>query len=164
MIHSMTGFGKAGVKSRYGDIDVEIRSLNHKYFEPSIKLPNGLASFEDRVKRMLAKDIKRGKVYLSINSEDKLKEIERISIDRDVARAYKRQLTGLKKSVGLKGDIKLEQFITLPGVISYEGPKADSSKVWPYVRKALAQALKELIKDRENEGRSLCRDIAKRAS
>ncbi len=62
MIHSMTGFGRATTKSKYGTISVEIRSLNHKFFEPSIKLPNGLAGFEDRVKKLLQKKVKRGKL------------------------------------------------------------------------------------------------------
>jgi len=158
----MTGFGRASGKSKYGTITVEIRSLNHKFFETSIKLPNGLAGFEDRVKKLLQKSLKRGKIYLNVSSEDKIKDVNRISVDGDVAKAYRRELNNLKKSLNLKGDVRLDQFLTLPGVITYDAPKLDGEKVWSYVRKALNEALQYLMKDREKEGKELYRDLYKR--
>ena len=163
MIYSMTGFGRTTKKSKYGTINVEIKSLNHKFFEPSIKLPNGLAGFEDRVKSLLQKKVKRGKIYLNVSFEDTLKEMDKISINLDMARAYRRQIRGLKKNLALKGDIKLEQFITLPGVITYEAPRVESSRIWTHVRKALDEAIEHLIKERGKEGRVLHKDLSKRA-
>jgi len=162
MIHSMTGFGRATTKSKFGNVTVEIRTLNHKFFEPSIKLPNGLSGFEDRAKRILQASIKRGKIYLSAGFEDEVKGIDRISIDMNVAKAYKRRLTSLKKVLGIKGDIKLEQFVSLPGVIAYETPKVDAGKTWSYVRKTINDALKGVVKDRKAEGRALYSDLIKR--
>ena len=163
MIHSMTGFGKSSAKSKYGSITVEIRSLNHKFFEPSIKLPNGLAGFEDRVKKILQKYVKRGKVYINVNMDDGLKAMDKISIDIDTARAYRKQISSLKKTLNLKGDVAVEQFVTLPGVITYETPKIDAIKVWPTVRKAFTLALAQLVKDREKEGKAISLDVSGRA-
>lgn len=163
MIHSMTGFGRADVKSRYGTVTVEIKSLNHKFFEPSIRLPNGLSGFEDRAKRLLQKRVKRGKLYVNVNMEDRQSGLDKISVDLDIARAYRRQILGLKKALALKGDLRLEQFIALPGVITYEAPKIEASKVWMHVRKAIDEALAHLARDREKEGRVLYKELARRA-
>ncbi len=162
MIHSMTGFGRASAKCKYGIITVEIKSLNHKFFDTSIKLPNGLAGFEDRAKKIFQKNITRGKLYVNVTFDDKLNQVDKISIDVDAARAYKRHLAKLKKALGLKGDIKLDQFIALPGVISYEAPKIEAEKVWVHVRKVLTRAVAGLLLDRGKEGKALQKDLAKR--
>lgn len=163
MIHSMTGFGKSVVKSKYGIVTVEMKGLNHKFFEPSIRLPNGLAAFEDRAKKILHDEIKRGKIYLNVGFEDSLKAFDKVSIDLDMARAYRRQLSSLKKAMGLKGEMRLEQFVALPGVIRCEAPKVESGRVWNYVRKAITIALSNLINDREKEGKALQKDLSGRA-
>ena len=162
MIHSMTGFGKAVIKSKYGIVTIEIRALNHKFFELSAKIPNGLAEFEDKLKSITHQRVKRGKVYLNIELNGQKEGSQTISISSDAAKRYTKELTKLKKTLRLKGDIRLDQLIALPGVVVPETPKVDSRKVISYVREALRKALNELVKDRAKEGKALYRDLSKR--
>jgi len=162
MIYSMTGFGKAVCKSKYGIVTIEIRALNHKFFELSAKFPNGLTEFEDRLKRIIHKRIKRGKVYLNIELNGPRGRGPKVAIDDEMARHYNQQIKRVKKALGLKGDIRLDQLIMLPGVVSSDALKTDSRKLLSCVKGALNKALEELIKDREKEGKALYRDLSKR--
>ncbi len=162
MIRSMTGFGKASFKSRSYAVTVELRTLNHKFFELSAKLPNGLAQFEDKLKGIVHKKVKRGKVYLNIELNGRRYDSPRVSVSDRTARRYKSELSKLKKGLKLQGEIRIDHILSLPGVITYEISKADHKNSLPDVRKALNKALDELVKDRSKEGRALSRDLAKR--
>lgn len=164
MIHSMTGFGKAVVKSKYGNITVEIKALNHKFFEVSAKLPNGLAQFEDRLKAVIHQKVRRGKVYLNIELNGHRDGALRVTINSKAAKHYNNSLSRLKRELGLKGDVKLEQVMALPGVIVSETSKADAQKLMPIVKRALKKALDDLIQDRHREGKALYKDLARRVS
>lgn len=163
MIHSMTGFGKAVVKSKYGTVTIEIRALNHKFFELSAKIPNGLTQFEDKFKSIIHQKVRRGKVYLNIELNNQKEGPSRIAIDTEVAKRYGRELSKLRRALRLKGDVRLDQLIALPGIIVSETAKIDYRRLFPYVKEALERGLDELIRDRAKEGRALYRDLAKRA-
>ncbi len=162
MIHSMTGFGKGVIKSKYGTIAVELRALNHKFFEVSFKIPNGFAQFEDRLKSIIHQSVKRGKVYLNLELGGQKEGLPATTVNTEMARHYNRELTKLKRSLRLKGSVRLDQLILFPGVIVSEAPKLDLQRLIPYVKKALRKALDELLKDRAKEGRALRRDLSKR--
>ncbi|MBL7068625.1 MAG: YicC family protein [Candidatus Omnitrophica bacterium] len=162
MIYSMTGFGKAVCKSKYGIVTVEIRALNHKFFELSAKFPNGPTEFEDKLKKIIHKSIRRGKVYLNIELNGQKGKGPKVAIDGEMARHYNQQIKKVKKALGLKGDIRLDQLIMLPGVISSDALKVDSQRLLSCVRSALKKALEELIKDKEKEGRALHKDLSRR--
>ena len=85
MIRSMTGFGKAVVKSQRGTVTVETKALNHKFFEVSAKIPNGLMQFEDGLKNIIHQKIKRGKIYLNIEIDGQKEGAARIIIDSRMA-------------------------------------------------------------------------------
>ncbi len=162
MIRSMTGFGKAVKKSKYGIVTVEMRALNHKFFELSARLSNGLTEFEDKLKKIIHSKVKRGKVYLNIELNGHKEKLPKVSIDNAMAGHYNQQIMKLRRSLGLKGDIKLEHILTLPGVITSDNARADSNSLLPSVKKTLQDALEDLLRDREKEGRALNRDLSRR--
>lgn len=162
MIKSMTGFGKEQSISQFGAIIVEIRSLNHKYFDMIARLPNHLTVFEDKVRDYVKKRIRRGRINLSVSWESKEKAKAPFSVNLHVAKGYQRQLMKLKRSLGLKDDLGLTQIVSLPDVITYEQKKEDARRLWPYLKKALDAALHKLGRMREAEGRRLMRDLLKR--
>ncbi len=164
MIHSMTGFGKAVVKSKYGTVTVEIRALNHKFFEVSAKLPNGLAQYEDKLKGLIHQKIKRGKLYLNIELNGQRDHEPHVAVNMAVAKRYRYELSRLKGALKLKGDIRLDQIISLPGVLTQETPTIDSKKPLPYVKQAIDKALKGLVSDRRKEGEALYKDLVKRVA
>jgi uncharacterized protein (TIGR00255 family) len=158
MIRGMTGFGRVSfIKSRVKGF-VELRSLNHKYFDVSFHLPNGFGSFEERLKRVLHKEIMRGKVNVSLvftcRPEDK------IAVRKDIAGNYLKSFKTLNKSLRLKSDLGLSNVVTLPGVIRCEEYQVASEEIWPQVERAAKVALAGLVRMRQEEGKTLCRDVA----
>lgn len=163
MIKSMTGFGKGRVSGPLGTINVEIRTLNHKYFDISNRLPNHLSAFDDKVRELLKKKLKRGRVNLFVSWESKKKAKATFSLDMNLAAKYHRQLLNLKRNLKLKGDLSITQLLSLPEIITYEQEKENLAQIWPYLKKATTEALKKLGRMRQAEGRRLCRDLSQRA-
>jgi uncharacterized protein (TIGR00255 family) len=162
MIKSMTGFGKGQTLSSRERITVEIRSLNHKYFDLVSRLPNNLSTFDDKIRDCVKKRIRRGRVNLFLTREGKEKEKSQFLVDMDLARKYHRELLKLKRNLRLKDDLGITQILSLPEVISYEQKKENVSQLWPYIKRALQRALYKLGRMREAEGRRLLRDLLRR--
>lgn len=162
MIKSMTGFGKGKSFSEVGAITVEIRSLNHKYFDLIARLPNHLAMFEDKVRDYVKKQIRRGRINLSVSWEAKEKAKSALSLNLCLAKRYYQDLVKLKRNLKLKDDLGISQIVSLPEVIAYGQKKESLRRFWPHLKKALDQALNKLSRMREAEGKRLMRDLLKR--
>lgn len=162
MVRSMTGFGKGGAKFKNGKITVEIKTVNHKYFDATLRLPNGITAFEDRIKEVLQKKIARGKVSLSLTCDGKLLKGEKFVINREAAKNYYGELTKLKKFLQIPDDITMKDLVALPGVLNYETGGGDLTEVWPKVKAAVENTVNELVRDRAKEGAALCRDLSGR--
>ena len=160
----MTGFGKGEIKFPGGQIIVEIKTVNHKFFDASLKLPETIVPFEDRIKEVLQKKINRGKVNVNIIYENSGLKDEVIAINRKLAKSYYAGIVGLKKALGLKEPIGLKELISLPGVINYAATQESLTVLWPKIEKALSAALASLITDREKEGKALYKDFFKRVT
>ncbi|MCM8761132.1 MAG: YicC family protein [Candidatus Omnitrophica bacterium] len=163
MVRSMTGFGRAEVRFGNGKITVEIKTVNHKFFDATLKLPNGIMAFEDKIKEVLQKNILRGKVNLSLTYDGKPIKQERISVNRDIAKNYYKEFSRMRKALGLKDDVTITSLITLPGVLNYESGAGRISRMWPKLKEAIEKAVERLIADREKEGRHLYNDLMSRA-
>lgn len=162
MIKSMTGFGKGQSMGEIGTLTVELRSLNHKYFDMVSRLPNHLSVFEDKVREYLKKKIRRGRINLAVSWESKEKARAAFSLDLNLAKKYHRELLKLKRALGLKDDLGLTQLISLPEIITYEQKKENLRRLWPELSKAIERALHNLDRMRQAEGRRLMRDLLKR--
>ncbi|UCB56709.1 MAG: YicC family protein [Candidatus Omnitrophota bacterium] len=162
MIKSMTGYGKGRLVSRVGTITVEMRSLNHKYFDIVSRLPNHLSIFDDKVRDYVKKKIRRGRINLFVTWESKEKAQSLFSLDLHLARRYHHELLKLKRELKLKDDLGLSQIISLPEVITYEQKKEKTAQLWPFLKKAIERALYKLDQMRQAEGKRLLRDLLKR--
>ncbi len=162
MIRSMTGFGRGETRTPKGKLLIEMRTLNHRFFETSIRLPENFLIFEDRIRAELAKKIKRGKLNLSLTFEGPRNSSPGLVIDAKLARQYKNLLLDLKRSLKLGDDIAVSQIIAFPGVITVDDKAEEEVKLWPKVKETLDRALASLIKMRQEEGRSLAKDMLKR--
>jgi uncharacterized protein (TIGR00255 family) len=163
MIRSMTGFGKGECRFKGGSVIVELKTVNHKFFDASLKLPEAIAALEDRIKEALQKKVQRGKINVNIIYDNKAAKDEVITINKKLAKSYYNGLICLKKQLGLKDALGLKELSGLPGVINYEVTQAGLLDLWPKIEKALSAALENLVKDREKEGQATCRDLSKRA-
>ena len=163
MIRSMTGFGKAELILPKGKITVEIKTVNHKFLDVSLRLPVGMSIFEERVKDVLQKNVKRGKLNVNIAYDGALLKEGKVVIDGKTAKRYYTELSKLEKSLGLKNGITVKDLAALPGVVSYEIEEAKIAALWPKIKIALDRTIAELSKDREKEGRALFVDLNTRA-
>lgn len=162
MIRSMTGFGRGKARFRKGGIIVEIKTVNHKFFDATLKIPEHAAIFEDRIKEALQKRIKRGKANLNLVYEGAVSQEGRINIDKALAKGYYQELAKLERYLGLKNGLSTKDIIALPGVLSYELAGGALTNLWPKIKEALDEALDRLVADREREGRAISEDLLKR--
>lgn len=163
MIRSMTGFGKASVKSPYGTITVELKTLNNKSLSISCTPYNGLFLLEEDVKSVLEKKIYRGKVFVKISQDNpaKGKSFQKIEVNETVAREFAAKLRKMQKKLALSGEVRINDIIPLPGVIEVVSDKREE-KLWPYIKKGLEKALVSLMEYREEEGKRLAKDFKAR--
>jgi uncharacterized protein (TIGR00255 family) len=164
MIKSMTGFGKGEAKGKSGIFTVEIRAVNHRYFDLSSKIPNGMVLLEDRIKELLRKDIKRGKVNLFLSHRSLEKDSGPITFDKDAVSKYYRILSEIKKRMDIKGEIMLSHILSFPDVIVYEQKSFDIEAIWATVKEAVTKAASDCNKMRDREGKALYKDLSLRIS
>lgn len=155
----MTGFGKGEAKNRHARIYVEIKSLNHKYFDMLARLPVGFYVFEDRIKARIQKTISRGRINLSLDYEDYNKRGASAHIDITAARRYMQLLKNLKKQLHLSGDISLQQIVSMPGTINTSQEKTSIEYLWPLIKQALDGATRQLLVSKQQEGKVLKKQL-----
>jgi uncharacterized protein (TIGR00255 family) len=158
----MTGFGKGEARFKSGKVTIEIKTVNHKFFDATLRLPNGITAFEDRIKEILQKKVNRGKINLSLAYDGSLLKGDKISVNKKIAKNYFKELEGLKKYLGLQEEIKIKDIITLPGIVSFDSLEEGLTTFWPKIKKALDMAIGNLVIDREKEGKALAADLTSR--
>lgn len=162
MVKSMTGFGRAQVNNSGYQVICEIKGVNHRYFDPYIRISRRYSCLEDRIKEELKKRVARGRLEISINIE-KIEESQRnIKVDKDLAIAYHKYLKDLAENLNISPDIKIIDLFRLPEVFSLQDQEEDLEVVWLVLRDAIGIAMESLIKMRSKEGQNLARDILSR--
>lgn len=162
MLRSMTGFGRAEIKTQWGKFVVELRSVNHRYFDMTSRLPANFLALEGKLKEYVRKKVHRGRVSLYFGYDEGGEVYDKLIIDKKLASSYYKLLDQLKRDLGLSGDVRLEQVASFPNVITYKKVEEDVDRLWPSIKLALDQALDGLIGMRELEGKALASDLSKR--
>ncbi len=162
MIRSMTAFARASASSREGGWVVEIRSVNHRYFEFSFKLPPSLFPLESRIRDFVQKDIRRGKITLAISQDGEEETAKPVTIDESVVKMYLQSIHKLKKKFRLQGDLSVRDLLGLPRIFTVEKSEENPEKSWRLVQKTLRRTLALAIKAKEGEGAKLAEDVLAR--
>ena len=157
MISGMTGFGSAQLSSPEVKGTIEIKSQNHRYFDLVFYLPSGFASIEHRIRQMIGKDVKRGRVTFSLKLTEKSSPA--VSINKQAVKAYLKQARALKGELGLNDRLALSDILRLPGVVETKEENADVEILWPVIEKAVQKATQRLVRMRLREGQSLKQDM-----
>jgi uncharacterized protein (TIGR00255 family) len=156
MIKGMTGFGSAEFSSGKIKGSVEIKSQNHRYFDPVFYLPSGFASIENNLKQLINKIIIRGRVTLAIKITDK-PQIQ-LSLNKETVKEYMKYAKMLKAEYGLANNLTLADMIRLPGVIEAREYFVDVEGLSASIESAVKRAAQELVAMRIREGRALAKD------
>ncbi len=156
----MTGFGAAEEKVAGGRLRIEIRTVNHRYFNPQLKLPYDLAGVEGELRERLRALLERGHVAVSARWVEQPEAHAAVMLDLDRAKQVVKALRELKKRLKLKGDPDLAFVARHPDVLSYSGDGAVVT--WADVQPVAERAAAEVLAMREREGRALAADLSAR--
>jgi len=151
----MTGYGQARGRDPQDAIEVEVRSVNHRYLKVHAHLPEAFAFRESDVEELVRGAVKRGTVDVDVRVTSR-PDAASEPFDREALKAYHRKLKEVQKELGITGGVTVEALLTLPGVVRRdESGRAGANRVWPKVEKAMKAALEDLEAAREREGERL---------
>lgn len=166
LIKSMTGYGKGEGVLHNRKFVVEIKAVNHRYNDITIKMPRIMNSFEDKIRTMLSAEISRGKTDVYINYETFSKDDIKINLNTVLADAYAEQLLALRNNYsGFKDDISLALIAKFPDVINVERNVENEdalSQMWEALTIALNGAVAQFVAMRCREGEALKVDLLKK--
>ena len=162
MIKSMTGFGREqGIVDGY-DILVEIRSVNHRYFEFSSRIPRSFSYLDEKLKSFIGEKVSRGKLEASV-SISKTEGIDaEIEVNLDIAQGYVKALRQANESLELNDDLTLSNVMRFPDVFKIQKVLDDEEVVWNAVSQICSKALEKFIDMRKIEGGKMYDDISSR--
>ena len=159
MIKSMTGFGRSEISSDERKITVEMKAVNHRYCDISIKLPKKLSFFEAGIRNLLKKYIGRGKVDVYITYEDFTENNVCVKYNGDLAREYYNNLKKISQEFDIENDIRTSVLSRYPEVLTLEEQTIDEEKLWELVEEAVNNAAKAFVESRITEGENLKADL-----
>ena len=159
MIRSMTGYGRSELVRGDLKFTVEMKSVNNRYLDISIKMPRQLNPFESAIKAELKKYMQRGKVDVFISLEDLAESNVTIRYNRTVAQQYLDHLRQMAEDFGLENDIKVSALSRYPDVLTMEEESPDTSDYWEPLREALDLAAQQFYEARTREGGFLRDDL-----
>lgn len=159
MIKSMTGFGRSEYSDGKRNIICEIRSVNHRYSDITVKMPRRYSFAEDRIKQTVKEKLVRGKVDVSINVENVTESDVVIKLNQLAAKQYYDNLSELKEQFGLTGDINLSLMAGMPDVLKAVPDVEDEEEITKAILIPVAEASANLEKMRAVEGQRLADDL-----
>lgn len=162
MIKSMTGFGRGNAVLNGRDITVEIKAVNHRYYELSCRLPRSMNYCEERLKTLLNGKIARGKIELSVQVQSVGEVSEKIAVNKDVVRQYVEALREIKDDLSLMDDLTLSNVMRIPDAFTVVKAEVDEEQVWNDLKTVTETALANFVKMRENEGERMKSDLLSR--
>lgn len=159
MIKSMTGFGRC--ENHQGDkkFTVEMKAVNHRYFDVNIKMPKKFSFFESAIRNLLKTYIQRGKVDVFITYEDYAEENVALKYNESIAAEYLKYFRQMAENFGLDNDIRVSSLGRCPEVFTMEEQDIDEKAIWETLETALKGACEQFVAAREQEGEALKTDI-----
>ena len=162
MIKSMTGFGRASEVMNGREITVELRSVNHRYFELTSRVPRNMGFLEERLKGYMNGRIGRGKVELNVTVNTISAQDMTVTVNMPAAKAYVDALREAGDALSVTDDLTLSSIMRLPDIFTVKKNEADEESIWTDVRAVADKAVAGFIAMREREGERLREDILER--
>lgn len=158
----MTGYGRGQSSQGGSKYTVELNSVNRKQSDVVVTLPRELAELEPRVRDVINAEVTRGRLNVVVAFHRSSAATAKLAIDTELARTYHRAILDLQQELGLKGDVSIDTVLRVPGVLRTPEDELAIDDSWPHVEAALKEALRDLVKMREQEGKHLAKDLIKR--
>ena len=159
MVKSMTGFGRCEVSEGDRKMTVEMKSVNHRYLDVTIKMPKKLNYFESAIRSLLKSYIQRGKVDVFITYEDLSESNVSLRYNQALAAEYLKYLNQMAEEFGLEQDVNAGALSRYPEVLVMEEVQGDEEELWRILEQAVKGACEQFVETRAREGENLKRDL-----
>lgn len=159
MIKSMTGFGRCEIVTEEHKLSVEMKAVNHRYLDLSIKMPKKFNFFEAGIRNLLKSYIQRGKVDIFINYEDYTEEKMCLKYHASLAAEYMRHFAAMESQFGIANDVKVSVLARMPEVLTMEPQAEDEEQLWKLLSEAVGDAAQKFVESRVAEGEKLRTDL-----
>ena len=162
MVYSMTGYGKGNALLNGKDITVEIKSVNHRYFEYSSRMSRFFSFLDDKIKKQINETVSRGKVEVSLA----IKSVEQgdtvVEADLPLAKSYYTALCAISEELGLEKPVDVTSISRYEGVLTQNKNEEDADQLAADVSSVVALALEEFVNMKKAEGAKLYDDVMSR--
>lgn len=159
MIKSMTGFGRCEIVTTEYKISVEMKAVNHRYLDLSIKMPKKFNFFEAGIRNLLKTYIQRGKVDVYITYEDYTEEKLCLKYNSALAAEYMDCFRRMEEQFGIENDIKVSALARMPEVLTMDQVPEDEDQMWKQLSEAIEAAAEKFVESRIQEGEKLKADL-----
>lgn len=164
MIRSMTGYGRGEGVLHDRAITVELRAVNNRYLDCSVKIPRLYVFAEEAIKAQVQKRVGRGKVDVFVSIDSSAADKVEVTLNRPVADGYYAALTQMRDTYGLRDDISVSLLSRFPDVFLVEKEQGDADVIAQDILQVLEQALTDFNAMREREGQKLAEDVRAKAA
>ena len=161
MIKSMTGFGRGKLEVDGREYILEIKSVNHKYSDISIKMPKNFSFVEDEIRKEINKNISRGKIDVNILYLNNGNKQEKVIINKALAKNYINEIRQLINEADVNSSINIMEIIKLPDVLNIQSEESEE-QITKEIKQVLNIAIEEFLKMREKEGKTIYQDLVNR--
>ena len=164
---SMTGYGRGECTMYERKFTVEIKAVNHRHNDITVKLPRAIMGFEDEIKKAISKKVFRGKLDVFVNFESFSQEDVNISVNEPLAKSYTETLRKLKSDLQLEGDVTIEMVSKFPDVITVDkniSNENTENEIRECLMKAVEDATDAFVAMREVEGETLKKNIIEKVA
>jgi len=159
MLKSMTGFGRCEETDGLRKITVELKSVNHRYFDMSIRMPKKLNFFEAAIRNLVKNYAQRGKIDMFISYEDLTEGASSLKCNEALAAEYLAHFRALSEKLDIDNDIRVSTFLRCPEVFSMDEQSIDEDALWSLLEKAVKGACEKFVETRIAEGEALKADL-----
>ena len=159
MIKSMTGFGRSEVVTDERKITIELKSVNHRYLDLSIKMPKKLSFLEGSIRNLMKTYIQRGKVDVYITYEDYTINNGTLKYNKELAAEYIACLKQIQQDFDLDYDIKVSTLSRYPDILTMEEQSVDEEELWSILEPPVREACEKFVQTRTQEGHNLEKDL-----
>lgn len=159
MVKSMTGFGRCEIATEEYKISVEMKAVNHRYLDLSIKMPKKFNFFEAGIRNLLKKYIQRGKVDLFISYEDYTESRMSLNYNASLAAEYMEYFRRMSEQFGIENDVRVSSLARFPEILTMEQEPEDEEHMWKILEEAVSGAALKFVDSRITEGENLKNDL-----
>ena len=159
MIKSMTGFGRSEVVTDERKITIDLKSVNHRYLDLSIKMPKKLSFLEGSIRNLMKTYIQRGKVDVYITYEDYTINNGTLKYNKELAAEYIACLKQIQQDFDLDYDIKVSTLSRYPDILTMEEQSVDEEELWSILEPPVREACEKFVQTRTQEGHNLEKDL-----